>query len=249
MPEPRTTWRDIADDLRTAITAGQYAPGARLPSRAKLMERYGVAPQTVVNAIGALRNEGLVLGVTGSGWYVRAQRPVMRATRSRLSRSERAEGRGAFTTDAHSGGWTARSEAEVRVEAADDEVSGYLAIDPGAPVLVRDRVMFADDEPVQLAVSYLPREVTEGTAIEDDNPGPGGIYARLEDGGHALTRFEEAVRIGRASEHEAHQLSLSPGDPVFRLTRVASTAERPVEVNRIVLSGERFELYYDLPSE
>jgi len=46
------------------------------------MEQYGVAPQTVVNAINVLRAEGLVVGLTGSGCYVRRQRPVMRMARA-----------------------------------------------------------------------------------------------------------------------------------------------------------------------
>jgi GntR family transcriptional regulator len=36
----------IADDLRAAIRAGQYADGDRLPGENALMERYGVARMT-----------------------------------------------------------------------------------------------------------------------------------------------------------------------------------------------------------
>jgi len=39
-------------------------------------------------------------------------------------------------------------------------------------------------------------------------------------------------------------LNLAPGTSVFRITRIASDVERPVEVNFIVLNGERFELFY-----
>jgi len=56
-----------------------------------------------------------------------------------------------------------------------------LEIEPGTEVLVRDRIMFADDEPVQLATSYLPRDITRGTVIENEDTGPGGVYARLEE--------------------------------------------------------------------
>lgn len=35
---------------------------------------------------------------------------------------------------------------------------------------------------------------------------------------------------------------------MFRLVRVASTAERPIEVNRITMLAERFELCGDLPA-
>jgi GntR family transcriptional regulator len=244
MPPTRTTWRDIAADLREAIRRGDYSPGDRLPSQSKLIERYGTSSQTLTTALAALRREGLIRSLVGSGHYVRKQPSVIRSTRSRLSPEERAAGRGTFTTDGHAGGWTPRSDTEVRVEHASNEVAAALGIEPGSDVLVRDRLMYADEEPVQLATSYLPRDLTEGTRIEDENPGPGGIYARLEEGGHGPLKFDEYVRIGRAAEHEADQLRITPGDPLFRITRVASNASRAVEVNFIVLNGERFELYY-----
>lgn len=249
MSDGRTTWRDIANDLRAAIESGEYAPGARVPSRSKLMSRYGVASQTVINAINALRAEGLVIGLPGSGWYVRAAHPVMRMARNRLARAERQAGRGTFMSDAALGGWTARTEVEIRTEPADDEIAAALDLEPGTLVLVRDRLMYADDDPVQLAASYFPRELTAGTAIEDENTGPGGVYARLEEAGHELERFDETVRIGRASEHESTQLAIPVGAPVFRITRVARTRERTVEINRIVANGDRYELHYALSAE
>ena len=208
-----------------------------------------MAPQTVTNAINALRNQGLIVGVTGSGWYVRPQPRVMRLTRSRLSRAERAADRGIVTSDAHADGPTARADVNVRVEPARDEVAAALEIAPGTEVLVRDRVMFADDDPVQLATSHLPREITRGTAIEHNDAGAGGVHARLEESGHALVHFQEAVRIGQASEHEAALLSVPVGSPLYRIRRVAHAATRPVEANVITAVAERYELFYELPAE
>jgi GntR family transcriptional regulator len=249
MAEPRTTWRVIARDLRAAIERGEYGPGARLPSRRSLMQQYGVATQTVVNAINSLRNEGLVVGLTGSGWYVRRRQPLVRSARSRLSRAERAAGRGAFTSDAHGGGWSPRVDVEIREEQADEEVAQALGIPPGSEVLVRDRLMYADDRPVQLARSYLPRELTTGTAIEERDTGPGGVYARLEAAGHLLSHFTEAVRIGQASEREAERLDVPVGAALYRIRRTAYTSERAVEVNVITAAGDTFELFYELPAE
>lgn len=249
MGEPRTTWRDIARDLRAAIDRGEYGPGARLPSRSSLMHQYGVAPQTVVNAINSLRNEGLVIGLTGSGWYVKRPQPLLRSARTRLSRAERAAGRGTFTSDAHAGGWSPRVEVEIRVEPASADVAAALGMAPSDEVLVRERVMFADDRPVQLATSYLPRELTTSTAIEQEDTGPGGVYARLEAAGHMLSHFTEVVRIGQATEREAERLDVPVGAAVFRISRTAHTTERAVEVNAITAAGDTFELVYELPAQ
>jgi GntR family transcriptional regulator len=90
---------------------------------------------------------------------------------------------------------------------------------------------------------------TADTAIEQEDTGPGGVYARLEAAGHALSHFTEAVRIGQASEEEAERLDVPVGAAMFRIRRTAHTPERPVEVNIITASGDSFELFYELPAE
>lgn len=70
-----------------------------------------------------------------------------------------------------------------------------LQITPGEQVLVRSRVMRADGAAVQLATSYLPHAVTTPAMAEPDT-GPGGLYARIEEAGMRLARFEETVRLG-----------------------------------------------------
>lgn len=248
MPAQRPSQR-IADDLRAAIARGEYQPGDRLPTQAELRERYGVAAQTAANAGDLLKAEGLAVGRVGSGLYVRDRRPIIRLARNRLSRAERQAGRGFFLTDADLGGWVARSDVTVRTEPAATRVAEELRIEPGVAVLVRDRVMYADDQPVQLATSYLPRSITAGTAIEETNSGPGGIYARLEEIGHVLTHYRETIGQGQATEQEASALGVAPGAELWRIVRVAYAATGPVEVNFIAPLSDRVELIYELPAE
>lgn len=243
------TARKLAEELRAAIVRGEYPPGARLPSRSEMVERFGCSGWTAVNAVKELIAEGLADGRTGSGWYVRQPPTILRMTRQRLHRDERQDGRGTFMSDAHAGGWTARTEVDIRIEPATAAVAQALDLDPGTEVLVRDRVMFADDAPVQLATSWLPRDLTENTAIESRDTGPGGLYALLEKAGHRLDHFEETVRIGRATTEQAARLNINAGDPVFAITRVARTATRPAEVNQVVAIGERYELTYTFDAE
>lgn len=109
--------------------------------------------------------------------------------------------------------------------------------------------MSADGQPVQLATSRLPRTLTAGTAIEGQNTGPGGIYARLEEAGHQLHHFVERVTSRLASDAEASALQLPPGSPVLAITRTAyDTNDTPVEINDMVLAADRYELIYELPA-
>lgn len=245
-----TPSRRIAADLRQAIRNGEYRPGHQLPSGSVLMARYGVARQTVQNAINLLRGEGLVSGRQGAGWFVREKPAVLRLASSRLKRSERAAGRGASASDAAQGGWQLVSTATIRVERACERTATELGIATGDEVLVRDRVITADGHPVQLAISRLPRALTAGTAIEEENPGPGGIYSRLEEAGRRLERFEERVTGRLATADEVSVLRLDPGSPVLVITRTAyDTDGVPVEINDMVLAADRYELVYDLPAD
>lgn len=63
-------YQQIAADLRSRITDGEFAPGELLPSEASLGERYGASRVTVRKALEVVRAEGLVDSRQGFGWLV-----------------------------------------------------------------------------------------------------------------------------------------------------------------------------------
>jgi GntR family transcriptional regulator len=240
--------RRIAADLRAAIRHGEYLPGHQLPSGSVLMQRYGVARQTVQHAVDLLRAEGLITGRAGAGVFVRP-RPVIqrRLSRNRLSRSVRNAGRGAFLADAEAAGFTPTVVTTVRTEPADQRVADALDLAAGDEVLVRDRVMSADGQPVQLAVSRLPRTITAGTAVENPDVGPSGMYGVLDELGHGPDRFVESVGTRLVTAEEAETLRLPLGSPVLTVGRIAyDRTGTAVELNDMVLIGERYELVYEI---
>jgi len=129
------------------------------------------------------------------------------------------------------------------------EVADRLKISDDSPVVVRSRRYLLDGKPVETAVSYIPADLAEGTPITDPNPGPGGIYARLEEQGHTLDRFTEEVSARMPTPDEARRLALPPGVPVFRLVRIAYDIDgRAVEVCDTIMSAEAYVLNYELPA-
>jgi len=100
-----------------------------------------------------------------------------------------------------------------------------------------------------MASSYLPWNVVKGTQIANVDPGPGGIYARLEDMGYKLKHFTEEVSSRMPTPEEANGLRLAPGVPVFHLIRTAFDGkEQPLEVCDTVMAGDAYVLAYDLPA-
>jgi GntR family transcriptional repressor for pyruvate dehydrogenase complex len=71
--EPSRLYRQIAEQLRAAIIAGEYSPGVRLPPERDLAQRLGVSRPSVREALIALEVEGYVDIRIGSGIY--AKRP------------------------------------------------------------------------------------------------------------------------------------------------------------------------------
>ncbi|MEQ4723150.1 GntR family transcriptional regulator [Nonomuraea sp. B19D2] len=68
----------LATQLRAAILTRKFAPGEKLPSGPELAKTFGVARQTIQQAIPELRDEGLIVSRQGSGVFVREKtaRPV-----------------------------------------------------------------------------------------------------------------------------------------------------------------------------
>ncbi|QKV93894.1 GntR family transcriptional regulator [Streptomyces sp. NA02950] len=70
MPQasPRGTYLQISESLRQKIENREITEA--LPSQAVLMRDYGVSRSTIERALVELRQEGVVVSVQGSGWYV-----------------------------------------------------------------------------------------------------------------------------------------------------------------------------------
>ena len=68
--EPQRLYRQIAGQLRTLITQGEFVPGSRLPAERDLAKQLGVSRPSVREALIAMEVEGWVEVRTGSGVYV-----------------------------------------------------------------------------------------------------------------------------------------------------------------------------------
>ena len=246
----RAVYKQIADHLRAAIGRGGLREGEQLPSEAQLMEHYGVARMTIRNALRVLQDEGLVTAEHGRGVYVRARPPVRRLASDRFAQRHRKEGMAAVSVEAAQVG--ARPEVDmltVRQAPPPAEVAGRLGLAGDAEVVVRSRRYLLDGRPVETAVSYIPADLAAGTPVADPDPGPGGIYARLEEQGHTLARFTEDVTARMPAPEETRVLGLRPGVPVFHLVRTAFDGEgRAVEVCDTVMAADAYQLSYELPA-
>ncbi|MFZ3470981.1 GntR family transcriptional regulator [Streptomyces sp. 4.24] len=241
----------IAEDIVQQIRAGVLSAGDMVPSESELVERYGVAGGTIRKAMVEVRASGLVETRHGKGSLVKARPPVRHRSSDRFRRTHRQEGRAAYLAE------SAQSGAEAKVSVlfigpmeAPEEVAGRLGVTAGTQVLARRRLYFRNGTPVETATSYLPWDVVKDIPeLFAENPGPGGIYARLEDHGHVFAEYVETLQARPAAKAEATELSLTPGAPVVHLLRDAVTEEgRVVEVCDTLMAADQFVFEYRIPA-
>lgn len=246
----RPAYQQIADRLRTDIQAGALERGSKVPSERALMDDYDAARGTVRQALAVLRTEGLIEIVHGKGAFVRDQPPIRRVAHDRFARRHREAGQAAFLAEMEAEGRKPQVEVQyVGPGHAPAEIAEQLGVDADQDVLVRRRRYLADGRPVELATSYLPMELAEGTAIAEEETGPGGIYARLEELGHELVEFTEEVSARMPHPEEARDLALVVGVPILRVVRRTVDHEgRVVEVCDTIKAADRFVLSYGLPA-
>jgi GntR family transcriptional regulator len=243
-------YRHIADELREQMRSGDLAEGELLPSEAALMQQYETSQGTVRKAVALLRAEGWLVTEPGKGVAVRRHRALVRLANDRFARWRREAGRAAFQAEVSDQGLTPTSQVVVDAPAnAPADVAELLRLKPDEQVAVRRRRMLADGEPVQLATSYIPWSIAQGTQIAQEDSGPGGIYARIEEAGYELAEFQEEVCARAALPDEVETLQLPAGVPVILVTRVAfASGDRPVEVCQHVMAADRHMLFYRFPA-
>jgi len=240
-------YRQIAAELRSDIQSGLYRPGQRIPGENKLMEQWGVSRNTARDALAVLREEGLTDTRRGAGVFVRKFNLIPRNAAERLSRKHWGAGRSMWDADLQ--GRPHAEGVDIRELEAPERIAGPLGVPIGSPVLCRSRVHRVEGRPVQTSASYLPAGLVAGSRIAEQDTGPGGIYARLEELGRAPERFREEVRARMPLGEEAKTLKLASGTPVIHIVRVAFDADGvPVEVNEMLLDANSYLLQYDFTS-
>ncbi|WP_320778847.1 GntR family transcriptional regulator [Streptomyces sp. CRN 30] len=245
----RPKYQRIADSLREAIRSGEYGPGDRLPGENDLMATHGVARMTARQALGVLRDEGIVEARKGAGVFVRAFRPLRRRSIQRLARERWGNGRSVWAADVADRTLDV-DRISVTEEAAPDRVAAVLGLTGADAVCVRRRRFVLDGKPVLLATSYLPASLVAGSAITQEDTGPGGTYARLAELGHGPVHFREEIRARMPSRDEAAELSMPEATPVVLVCRTAFTDEgRPVEINEMTLDAASHILEYDFDAD
>ncbi|MEV0276561.1 GntR family transcriptional regulator [Streptomyces sp. NPDC050610] len=278
MCDLRPVYQRIADDLRQRIDEGSLSVGDRIPSRSELKRAYDASDQTVDRAVRVLKAAGYAEGQFGRGVFVSDRAPLgalLRSTgavdspfatvirgydpererdadmcppldRAAFDRAsfDRASFDGASDTSLT---WEATSTEM----AAPDRIAVRLGLAPDTGVLCTQYEYLANRRPVQLATSWEPRSVTEGTDVAHPERGPyarRGVRGRLAAIGIRVVRAQDLVGSRPATSREAEALGCAVGQCVTVVERTHfDSDDRAVETADIVVRADRWRLEYSIP--
>ncbi|CAM5447981.1 GntR family transcriptional regulator OS=Streptomyces griseorubiginosus OX=67304 GN=AQJ54_32915 PE=4 SV=1 [Streptomyces griseorubiginosus] len=217
-----------------------------------MAETYGAARNTAREAIRILAEQGLVTAKHGSGVFVREPQRLFRFGSDRYSLKNRETGLTPFRLEAKRQGKTARIEVpSITRERPPADVAERLKVPVGEESVVhRENHYFADDEPVQIVSTYIRWDEAQGTLLMQPKTGKDGIYGRLEELGHVMTRVRDEISARMPTPEEAAILELLPGVPVLEVLHTSLDQDgAPFEVSRYVHRADQTGLLYELPVE
>jgi GntR family transcriptional regulator len=226
---------ELAQELRNEIASGLWESGDKLPSLNALVANYDVGKGAVQQAINKLRAEGLIESRHGAGNFVRDRERVERRIPGDIVASPPVSGR--------------RSEVVVVDEVpAPISVAANFRIDEGAPVVVRRTTVSYDERDVQVERAYYPIDLARGTRIVYQDPGEGGVHARLAEQGAKVSQILERVKGRAPTPGEREELSTlhSSSAMVLEIARLGISGDRVVEVAQVILDASAFEVVYEV---
>lgn len=246
--------RRLARLLREEIATGELNPGDRLPSERALAAEHKVARNTASAAIRILLDEGLVTAEHGRGVFVREKRRLLRFGSERYSHRLREEtGLSPYRAELGKQGREPRIDCtSITRVTPPPEVAERLNIKPEPRSVVRrENWYYADDEPMQMGVTYIPWFIAKDSVIGcQAKMGKGSLYARFEDLGYPISRVREEISARMPTPDETEGLHIPNGVPVIEVTHTGiDDQERPFEVTFFIMRSDHMGLDYNMPVE
>lgn len=237
-------YQQIADDLAAQIISGHLKPGDLMPSEREIGTRYSVALMTARNALTELDRTGYT--VAGRNRRIVAGRNQLTVHLARTADlawggESPTPGADAWVGDVRRAGHEPVQQIEVLTETAAGEVARWLEAAEGALVTTRRLIRHAGGIPHNLITFTFPRDIAQGTLLEEPASITEGSVAWL-DRIHGPLTHKRRVAARMPTPPEQALLKVPTWVPVMVVWRTASTPARPVMCSMAVYPADRTEL-------
>lgn len=232
--------RELAEELRARIFAGEFPPGAKLPSEAEIGAEYEVSRVTVRTALQLLESRGLVDVRHGSGSFVANSHGGIRAGLQEL--------RSITDTIREMGFEPTMDRRVLELRPATEHEAERLAIAAGDLVWSVERAVNADGQPVAYSYDVIPTTVFPAPSPTGDGSydlsgqtlGQGSVFAALEAAGAHPERALAEVHAVSSRDVASHEGS---DDGLYLLLDQLheDRSGRPVAYSRTYFVEGRFQ--------
>ena len=224
--------------LEEKIENEEFPADEPIPSERELMEMYQVSRITVRKAVDELVNEGYLHKIQGKGTYVKTD-----------ERSSNLFAITSCTEDVVRMGMKPTKKVMVaELVYANAKRAKALEITQEERVFMLGRILFADQEPLNYTVTFLPEKLFPG--IDRHSFDRESLYQVLqEEYGVRLTKARRTMEAILARDEVAEYLDIEEGSPIilFRCVTygIVNGKEIPVENFKCYYRTDKFKFYID----
>ncbi|MEU3015870.1 UTRA domain-containing protein [Nocardiopsis sp. NPDC007018] len=145
-----------------------------------------------------------------------------------------------YLTEAQQQGLTPkRKMLFVGQEPANEHVALGLRVEPGAQVIARRKMFWANEVPVRISTSYFRVDVGENTRLDGEGFVLPTLQAAIEDLGHEFGHASETLTARPPTPYEADLLDI-PGEWVVQVLRISySTKDVPIHALETICAATR----------
>lgn len=215
-----------------------YHSNEAIPSEKKLMELYNVSRITIRKAIDELVTEGYLYKIQGKGTYVKADEGSNNLFSITSS-----------TEDVQKMGMIPSKKTKIsRIEFASPKRAKALEISTNDQVEVIGRISYADLEPLNYTIAFLPEKIFPGLTeydLEHES-----LYKLINDQyGVRITKARRTIEAVLAKDEIAKYLELEEGMPIilFRCVTygIVNGKETPIEYFKCYYRTDKYKFYID----
>jgi GntR family transcriptional regulator len=228
----------VAEDVRRRIVgmldAGTLRPGDRLGSEREMAEQFAVSRATLRSALVPLSRAGILERRTGRGGGTFIKSGVVERNVAELSGLPNRLKQGGHSS-------TRSRVLSTALRGATAMEAHRLAVEPGAQLVVVQRIRYADGVPLSVDCAHFPADRVPDLL---EQPLGGSIYDIL------AVRYElipststETIEVVNANPREASWLEIPTRTPLLSVTRVTCDADgQPIEYSEDLFRADRVRL-------
>jgi len=218
-------WRQISEDLLQRLQHGEFTDG--FPGELALADEYAASRGTVRQALGPLREKGIIGGGPGRQSY------VIDTSRT-LGLGPLYSLHDAITAD----GSTARSEVLTQEIVTSAEVSLALGLTPSTEYVHVVRIRYVDDVAIAADRIWIIATIAEPVVAADLSDT--SVYDVLRSKcGVEIDAGVEYTRAETATGEIAERLGVAEGSPLLAIRRKSCVGGDPAELRDTCAVGDR----------